>query len=117
MNLDDLLGVGDVEPVPVSLPAFRDNLNEDASHRWLWNVGDALHVGLDVDFGLFVFDQTILLRFEIDAGVFDGLVGVAAGDFDSETWNGCWSGRLFWRRGLLRGRGSAYREKEKSKAS
>ena len=56
MNLYDLLGIGDVVPVPVGLPTFRDNLNEDASHRWLWNVGDALHVGLDVDFGLFVFD-------------------------------------------------------------
>ncbi len=56
MNLDDLLGIGDVVPVAVGLPAFRDNLNEDASQRRFGNVGDALHVGLDVDFGLFVFD-------------------------------------------------------------
>ena len=56
MNLYDLLGIGDVVPVPVSLPAFRDNLNEDASCGRFWNVGNALHVGLDVDFGLFVFD-------------------------------------------------------------
>jgi len=56
VNLDDLLGIGDVVPVAVGLPAFRDNLNEDASQRRFGNVGDALHVGLDVDFGLFVFD-------------------------------------------------------------
>ena len=56
MNLDDLFGVGDVVPVPVGLPAFRDNLNEDAADGRLRNMGDALHVGLDVEFGLFVFD-------------------------------------------------------------
>lgn len=56
MNLYDLLGIGDVVPVPVGLPTFRDNLNEDAAHRRLWNVGDALHVGLDVEFGFFVFN-------------------------------------------------------------
>ena len=56
MNLYDLLGISDVVPVPVGLPAFRDNLNEDASCGRFWNVGNALHVGFDVDFGLFVFD-------------------------------------------------------------
>ena len=56
MNLDDLLGIGDVVPVAVRLPAFRDNLNEDASDGRLRNVGDAFDVGLDVDFRLFVFD-------------------------------------------------------------
>jgi len=56
MNLDDLPGVGDVVPVAVGLPAFRNNLNEDASDGRLRNVGNTLHVGLDVDFGLFVFD-------------------------------------------------------------
>jgi hypothetical protein len=56
MNPDDLLGVGDVVPVPVGLPAFGDNLNEYATDRRLWNMGDALQVGLDVDFRLFVFD-------------------------------------------------------------
>ncbi len=56
MNLDDLLGVGDVVPVAVGLPAFRNNLNENASDGRLRNVGDTLHVGLDVDFRLFVFD-------------------------------------------------------------
>jgi hypothetical protein len=56
MNLDDLLGVRDVVPVPVSLPAFGNNLNEDASCRRFGNVGDALQVGLDVYFGFFVFD-------------------------------------------------------------
>jgi len=56
MNLDDLPGIGDVVPVPVGFPAFRDNLDEDASDGRLWNVGDALHVSLDVDFRLFVFD-------------------------------------------------------------
>ncbi len=56
VNLDDLLGIGDVVPVAVGLPAFRDNLNEDAADGRLRNMGDALHVGLDVEFGLFVFD-------------------------------------------------------------
>ncbi len=56
MNFDDLPGIGDVVPVAVGLPAFGDNLDEDASHGRFGNVRDALHVGLDVDFSLFVFD-------------------------------------------------------------
>jgi len=87
MNLYDLPGIGDVVPVAVRFPTFGDNLNEDATGGRLWNMGDALHVGLDVDFRFFVLDQTIFVRFEIDAGVFDGLVSVAAGDFDGETRN------------------------------
>lgn len=56
MNLYDLLGIGDVVPVAVGLPAFRDNLDEDAPDGGLRNVSDTLHVGLDVDFSFFVFD-------------------------------------------------------------
>lgn len=56
MNLDDLLGIGDVVPTAVGLPTLRYDLNENAAGGRLRNVSDALHVGLDVDFGLFVFD-------------------------------------------------------------
>src|SRR5580700_7728788 len=117
MNLDDLLGIGDVVPVPVGLPTFRDNLNEDAPDGRLRNVGDALHVGLDVDFRLFVFNQMIFLRLEIDAGVLNGLVRFAAGDFDGETrnWRRGWC--FFLGRSLLRGRRSARGEEEENKAS
>jgi len=59
----------------------------------------------------------ILLRFEIDAGVFDGLVRVAAGDFDCEAGNRRGRRRFFWSRGLLRGRRSARGEAEKCEAS
>ena len=56
MNFYDLLSVGDVVPVAVGLPAFRNNLDEDAADGGLWNVSDALHVGFDVDFGFLVLD-------------------------------------------------------------
>ena len=56
MNFDDLLGVGDVIPMSVGLPAFRDHLNQHAADRGLWDAGKALHVGLDVQFGFLVFD-------------------------------------------------------------
>ena len=116
MNLDDLLGIGDVVPVPVGFPAFRDNLNEDASCRRLWNMGDALHVGLDVDFGLFVFNEAIFLSFEIDAGVFNRLIPVAPGDFDCETGNRRRRRSFLGRRGLLRAGGSAGRAEDQGKA-
>ena len=117
MNLYDLPGIGDVVPMTVGFPTFGDNLNEDAAGGRLWNMGNALHVGLDVDFRFFVLDQTILLRFEIDAGVFNGLVGVAAGDFDSETRNLRGGGRFFRRRGLLRRHGNARGKEEQSERS
>jgi len=117
MNLDDLLGIGDVVPVPVGLPAFRDNLNENTSRRRLGNMGNTLHVGLDVEFRLFIFDQSIFLCLEIYAGIFNRLVGVAAGDFDREAGNGSGRRRLLWRRGLLRARGGASREENQNKTS
>jgi hypothetical protein len=56
MNLDDLLEISDVEPVAVGFPALCDNLNENAPDGRLRDMGDALHVGLDVDFRFLVFD-------------------------------------------------------------
>jgi len=56
VNLDDLLGVGDLVPMSVGLPAFRNNLNQHAADGRLGDVRDALHVCLDVEFGFFVFD-------------------------------------------------------------
>ena len=107
MNFHDLLGVGDVVPVAIGFPAFGDNLNEDTSDGRLRNVGNALDVGLDVDFGFFVFDQAIFVSLEIDAGVFDRLILIAAGNFNGETRNGGLRGRLFGRSGLLRERNRA----------
>ena len=104
MNLDDLFGIGEVVPVAVGLPAFGDDLDQHTALRRVGNVGKPLHVGFHVDFGFFVFDQVIFFGFDVDAGVLDGLVGIAAGDFDGEARNGSgrrscfgWSGLLSWR--------------------
>jgi len=56
MNLYDLPGIGDVVPMAEGFPTFGDNLNEDAAGGRLWNMGNALHVGLDVDFRFFVLN-------------------------------------------------------------
>src|ERR1700730_2319509 len=75
MDFDDLLLIGDV-------------LNEDATGGCCRNVSDAAWIGFDVDFGFFIFDEVLVESFYVDAGVLHRLVGVAARDFDGETWDG-----------------------------
>jgi len=88
MDFDDLLLIGDVMPVAVGFPAFGDDLNEDATGGCCRNVSDAAWIGFDVDFGFFIFDEVLVESFYVDAGVLHRLVGVAARDFDGETWDG-----------------------------
>lgn len=97
MNRDGLLGIGDVIPVAVGFPAISDDLNENATERNIRNVGDALLIGLDADLGLLVLDAAFLVCLQVDAGVFDGFVGVATCDFDREAIARSGS-RVFWRR-------------------
>ena len=99
MNLDDLLGIGDVVPLSIWLPTLGDHLNEHAADRWLRKMGDAVFVGLDVLFRLFIFDEVVLLGLDVDAGIIHRLIGITTGDFDGEA--GDRSGIFLWRSALL----------------
>src|SRR5690348_10213541 len=57
MNFNNLLGIGDVVPLSVGLPAFRDNLNQNFSQGRIGNVRDALAVRFDVQLELLVFPK------------------------------------------------------------
>ena len=86
MDLDGLLGIGDVKPATVALPALGDHLDEDAAHGRVRNVGDAFTVCFDIEFQLLVFpDPALFDVFEVDAGVFNGRLFVAASDFDGDA--------------------------------
>ncbi len=86
MDLDGLLGVGDVKPPPVIMPAFGDHLNQDPAHGRVRNMGDAFTVCFDIEFQLLVFQDLALFDvFEVDAGVFNGRLFVAASDFDGDA--------------------------------
>ena len=83
MNLDGLFGIGDVEPMPIGLPAFRHNLNQYAALRGLRNVCDTGLIRLHVNFGFLVFNRVLLDGLEVNTGILDRLVTVAAGNFNS----------------------------------
>src|SRR5438876_4793057 len=90
---DGLPRIGDFNPLAVSFPAFGDNLNQNFSEGRVGNVGDAFAVGLYVEFNLLVFAKFALFDvFQIDAGVFDGRIGIATDDFDANAI-GLWSFR------------------------
>ena len=55
MHLDDLLLIRDVKPAPVTVPTFRDDLNQCSAQWSVGNVRDAVTIGLYVEFQLFVF--------------------------------------------------------------
>lgn len=114
MNLDDLPRIGDVVPMAVGLPAVGDDLNEHATHGRLGNVRNALEICFYVFLGLFVFDEMGFFGFDVNAGVLDRFVGVAAGDFDGEPGDRSESRRLFRGRGLLRAGRQAGRENEEN---
>lgn len=105
MNLDDLFRFGDVEPAPIGLPALSDDLHQSSSERGIGNVRNAFAVGLHVQFQLFVFlDDVLFDVLQVNAGILDGRILVAAGDFDSNA--SLWIGLLNFvgRLGLRRGR-------------
>ena len=86
MDLDGLFGVGDVKPAPVALPAFGDHLDEDAAHRRVRNVGDAVTICFNIEFELLVFPNLALFDvLEVDAGVFNRCLFVAASNFDGDA--------------------------------
>ncbi len=102
MDFDGLVGIGDVVPVAVGFPTVDNDLDEDATGGGIGDVGNAFEIRFHVDLGFFVFDQVVLLGFYIDAGVFDGLIVIAACHFDGEA-RSCGGRRgRFWRSGLLR---------------
>jgi len=98
MNLDGLLRVGNVVPVPVGFPALGNDLDQHAAQGCIRHMRNASLIGLDVDLEFFVLEGVLFEGLDVDAGVFHGLIGVAARDFD---------GQAIERRGglVLRGRG------------
>lgn len=83
---DGLARIGDFNPLAVSFPAFGDNLNQDFTEGRVGNVGDTFAVGLYVELDFLVLAEFSLFDvLEIDAGVFDGRVGIATDDFNANA--------------------------------
>ena len=83
MNLDRLLRTRDVEPPPEGFPSFRDNLYLHPSKWGIWNMRDSLTVGLHIQLELLIFRNFVFFNIlQIDAGVFDRTIFIAAGDFN-----------------------------------
>src|SRR5271168_3535915 len=91
--------VGDVVPAAVRLPTLGDNLHKSAAERSFGDVRDAIAVGLNVQFELFVLlDDMLFDVFDVDACVFNGNGFFATGDLDRQAVG------LRGRSGRLRGR-------------
>ncbi len=85
-HFDNLARFGDFNPFAIGFPAFGDDLNQNFSERRVGNVGDAFAIGFYVEFDLLVFAEFSLFDvLEIDAGIFDGSVGIATDDFDAKA--------------------------------
>src|SRR5256885_8472960 len=83
---DGLAGIGDFNPLAVGFPAFGDDLNQDFSERRVRNVSDTFAIGLHVELDFLVLAEFSLFDvLEINAGVFDWLVGIAANDFNANA--------------------------------
>ena len=83
---DGLAGIGDFNPFAIGFPAFGDDLNQDFSERRVRDVGDTFAIGLHVELDFLVFAEFSLFDvLEINAGVFDGLVGIATDDFNANA--------------------------------
>src|SRR5215475_5987883 len=92
MNFDDFSRIAQLIVFAVSLPSLRDDLYKHTTHRWIRNVRHAGAIGFDVELVLSVLAELFLLHvLEIDAGVFDGNVLIAARDLDAQSLDG-WSG-------------------------
>lgn len=108
MNLDNLIGIGDVERFSVSLPAIGDDLNEDGANGRIRNVSDAVAIGFDVESDFFILSQLAFhIELNVDAGIFDRLVFLTARDLNgkaSVSWIGGlrpWGGSRGRRRRIL----------------
>jgi len=86
MHLDRLFRVGDVQPAPICLPSFGDNLNQCSPHRRVGNVREAIAAGLYIHFQFLVLLQRMLLnKFHVHAGVLNGNALLAAGHFNGDS--------------------------------
>ena len=83
VNLDRVLRTRDVVPPPEGFPSFRDNLYLHPSKWGIWNMRDSLTVGLHIQLELLIFRNFVFFNIlQIDAGVFDRTIFIAAGDFN-----------------------------------
>lgn len=86
MNLDDLIRIGDVEGFSVGFPSIGDDLNEDTADGRIGNVSNAFAIGFHVESDFFIFSKlAIHIEFDVDAGIFDRLIFVAAGNLNGEA--------------------------------
>src|ERR1700686_1363145 len=84
MNLDRLFGPSDVVPSPEGLPPFGHYLYQHSTKRRIRYVSDPLAVGLHIQFELFIFRNFVFFDIlQINAGIFDRTILIAAGDFNS----------------------------------
>src|SRR5207253_8836330 len=77
MNLDGLLGLGDVVILAVGLPARRDDLNQNPALRYSRRTGNALLICVQVQLSFLVLGES-----EIHARLGYRLVPIASGHFD-----------------------------------
>src|SRR5580700_586037 len=80
MNLDGLLALGRIVVLAISLPALRDNLDQDLALPYFRRTRDALLIRLQVELNFFLVGKP-----EINAGIGDRLVLVAAGQLDPQA--------------------------------
>jgi len=86
MHLDRLLRIGEVEPAPIRLPSFGDNLNQYSPHWRVRNVRDAIAAGLYIHFQFLVLLYRVLFyEFHVYAGVLYRYALLAAGDFNRDA--------------------------------
>ena len=101
MNLDGLLGICDVIPMSISLPAFRHNLNQNAPLRSLRDVSDTGLIRFHVDFRFLVLNRVLLDGLKVDASVLHRLVAVASGNFNPQSIERRRRLGFWWRRVLI----------------
>ena len=87
MNFNNLPVFCDVVPLPKRVPARRDHLNQNFSHRNAGYLHAAVLIGLEIEFGAMDFVQHLTRSFvvaHVNAGIAQRLVVVARGDQDSQ---------------------------------
>src|SRR5260370_39899769 len=112
VNLDGLLGFGDVVILAVGLPARDDDLDQHFALTYFRRTRDAFLIGLQVEFVFFLLREP-----EIDAGIGHGFIGIASGYLDAQTAGGMFvrSRRLIGLRGEhRRNHGQAKQHEQKS---
>lgn len=86
MDLESLLGIGDVVPAAVSFPTFGDDLDQNSAERCIGDVGHAFTICFYIEFEFVVLLELVLLDvLDVHAGVFDGHVFFTAADFNGDA--------------------------------